>query len=55
MFLLGHIRVNKTVCSLDGTEAHIHLHYVHKHCGYNIFVTSYTVGNFYNWGQSENI
>jgi len=30
MFLLGHIRLNKNVCSLDGTEAHIHLHYVHR-------------------------
>lgn len=30
MFLLGHIRLNKTVGSLDGTEAHIHLHYIHR-------------------------
>jgi len=30
MFLLGHIRLNKIVCSLVGTEAHIHLNYVHR-------------------------
>lgn len=56
MFVLSLIRLNKTVCSLDGTETHICIMYTdNKHFGYSISIPSYTTENFYKWGQSENI